>query len=432
MRRQLLQIWFLAGLVLVVCAARRAPETLYDSAAALETFDRAWTIIHETHFDTEFNGVDWPAVRDELRPRAEEAGSVEELRRVIREMISRLGQSHFALIPGRLAEQDPLLSPAGDGDSAPGGDGQVGIDLRLVDDRFVVRSVEPGQAADQAGVRPGWIVVTIGDREIDDWKSSYGEVDDGPAGRYLATESALARLSGSPGSSVELEFVDGSNTRVSAKLKREPPVGQRVQFANLPPFFARLWSDELQPTDLGIEVGLIRMNIWMPALSQPFAEAVNSFREADGMIIDLRGNPGGVGAMVMGIAGHFLDEPVALGTLAMRNQKLEYRANPRRVNPAGERVKPFDGPGGHPDRRVVGEYVGVVRRRHAGYRPGPHLRHAFGRDGAAGRDRAAAQPGHPVPRDRRSDHVVGDAHRAQRRRARRRDSAGPRRSARRT
>ena len=46
----------------------------------------------------------------------------------------------------------------------------------------------------------------------------------------------------------------------------------------------------------------------------------------------------------MGIAGHFLDERVALGTLSMRNQELEFVANPRRVNPAGDRVQPYDGP----------------------------------------------------------------------------------------
>ena len=31
---------------------------------------------------------------------------------------------------------------------------------------------------------------------------------------------------------------------------------------------------------------------------------MDEFRRADGIVIDLRGNPGGLAAMLMGIAGH--------------------------------------------------------------------------------------------------------------------------------
>ena len=68
-----------------------------SSEAALEGFDAAWTTINEQHFDPEFNGVDWVALRDELRPQAAAAGDREELRGVIREMLGRLGQSHFGV-----------------------------------------------------------------------------------------------------------------------------------------------------------------------------------------------------------------------------------------------------------------------------------------------------------------------------------------------
>ena len=39
-----------------------------DVPKGIETFDAAWTIIRDTHFDKTFNGVDWNAVRTELRP----------------------------------------------------------------------------------------------------------------------------------------------------------------------------------------------------------------------------------------------------------------------------------------------------------------------------------------------------------------------------
>ena len=60
---------------------------------------RRWTIIRDSHFDRTMNGVDWHAVKAELAPRAARAQSDGELRDVIRDMLGRLGQSHFALIP---------------------------------------------------------------------------------------------------------------------------------------------------------------------------------------------------------------------------------------------------------------------------------------------------------------------------------------------
>lgn len=48
--------------------------------------------------------------------------------------------------------------------------------------------------------------------------------------------------------------------------------------------------------------------------------------------------------MAMGMAGHFLTEPVSLGEMRTRDSVLHFRVNPRRSNPAGERVQPFAGP----------------------------------------------------------------------------------------
>jgi carboxyl-terminal processing protease len=61
------------------------------------------------------------------------------------------------------------------------------------------------------------------------------------------------------------------------------------------------------------------------------------------MVIDLRGNPGGLAAMIMGIAGHFVAERVSLGEMRTREGTLKFFANPRSSAPDGRRVKPFDG-----------------------------------------------------------------------------------------
>jgi carboxyl-terminal processing protease len=84
--------------------------------------------------------------------------------------------------------------------------------------------------------------------------------------------------------------------------------------------------------------------VWMPAVDASFQRAIDRFRGADAIVIDLRGNPGGLAAMIMGLSGHFLTERQPLGIMKTRESDLKFAANPRLVNAAGERVSPFAGP----------------------------------------------------------------------------------------
>ncbi|MDH5551285.1 MAG: hypothetical protein OEZ42_15480, partial [Gemmatimonadota bacterium] len=79
----------MAGIVTAALCSILHPQRLpaqvpFDATLALETFDRAWQIVYDTHFDTTFNGVDWVALRDELRPRVQSASALGELRGTIR------------------------------------------------------------------------------------------------------------------------------------------------------------------------------------------------------------------------------------------------------------------------------------------------------------------------------------------------------------
>ena len=89
---------------------------------------------------------------------------------------------------------------------------------------------------------------------------------------------------------------------------------------------------------------MIRFNVWMPAVDAQFQRAMDELRGADGMVIDLRGNPGGLAAMMMGISGHFLTERQPLGVMKTRDSELKFVANPRLVSAGGTRVQPFAGP----------------------------------------------------------------------------------------
>lgn len=298
----------------------------------VETFDAAWTIIRDSHFDKTMNGLNWDAVRAELRPRAAATTSSAELRAVVRDMLGRLGLSHFALIP---ATAD-LPGPAGDLGADPG------FDVRLVGRELLVTSVEREAAP---AVHTGWRVIEIGRTPVAELLSGLFQGARPENERLLnvaAWRLAQTGLRGPAGSKVDVTFEDGEGVRVTRALDRHPEQGQPVTVGSLPTMFVRVES-EPKRTPGGAAAGLIRFNVWMAAVDAPFQQAIDAFRATDGIIIDLRGNPGGLAGMLMGISGHFVGERTTLGVMKTRDGELRFFANPRLVSAAGVRVGPFRG-----------------------------------------------------------------------------------------
>ena len=89
---------------------------------------------------------------------------------------------------------------------------------------------------------------------------------------------------------------------------------------------------------------MIRFNILMLPPWLAFNKAFVEHRGRQVLIIDLRGNIGGMVGMIIGVAGHFTTEPLVLGTMVDRINSLRLPANPRLVDSSGKRVQPYSGP----------------------------------------------------------------------------------------
>jgi len=331
----------LGALVLATAhtAGAQVPAPLPPGLAAA-TFDSAWTRVRDTYYDPAMRGVDWDGVRDELRPRASSAESVTDLREVLADMLSRLGESHFSVIPGP-------SSAAYDLPASPAGDSEPGLDLRVIGDELVVSRVRPGSPAEAEGVRPGWVLDAIDNLSMDTLAAwARDGAPEGGVERYVALWlpiSARARLTGPEGSRVALRFRDESDRDRALVLVRAAPTGAVVQLGNLPTLRMET-THRIEPLPGGGEAGVIRLSAWFPAIVPALTSAMGDFRAADGIVMDLRGNPGGLAALVMGVGGHFLDEPLSLGEMRMREATLRFVVNPQRVLTDGTRIQPFEGP----------------------------------------------------------------------------------------
>lgn len=280
----------------------------------LDSFEKVWTTVRDKHWQTKPGGLDWQAIHDEYRPRVEKAGPA-EARAVMQEMIGRLKQSHFAIIPS------VIYSVV---DDEGGGPGVTGIDLRILDGQAIVTSVDPGSPAEKQGVRPGWQILRSGGKEL---KPVLDQARSNPDIHELQlTRAVAARLSGLLGGTVSASFLDGAGKTVDLNLGLTLPRGTLSAFGNLPAQHVWFESRKLGPA------AYIGFNLFLdlPRVMAGFQKAVEGCQPCDGLILDLRGNPGGIGGMAMGMAGFLVDKPnQRLGTMYMRDTTLNFVVNPR-------------------------------------------------------------------------------------------------------
>jgi len=324
-----------AGAVLAawLCLAAVSPAQTGGGdwrALALASFDTTWTVVNDTFYDAAFGGVNWVATRDELRPKVEAAATPEAARQVLREMIARLKTSHFVIISNAPGE-----------DTLPG-DATVAADVRILPAGAVVTHVEAGSTAEHAGLRAGDRVVAIDGRPVAAWIAA-AEGPDDRAKRFDAWKRIFRALHGGDRSTAHLTVETARGQKKELAVTRARDTGDMVMLGNLPPIHVRTTVTAMR-TPRGRRVGAIAFNYWMATVAEPFAAGVDRFRSADAIVIDLRGNTGGLADMIRGLAGHFLAEPALLGRMHMRAADLEFRANPRRSTADGRRVEPFAGP----------------------------------------------------------------------------------------
>jgi carboxyl-terminal processing protease len=157
----------------------------------------------------------------------------------------------------------------------------------------------------------------------------------------MLRRAILGRLGAAAGTA-QVEFLDGDNKRAIRTLAPAQQKGARVRFGYLSPM--QLWFNSSRVGDGNI--GYVAFNVFLDAqrLMTSFGESVKACEKCEGFIVDLRGNPGGIGIMAMGMAGWFISQPDRkLGTLYMRDTTLKFVVNPRLNTFAGPLAILVDG-----------------------------------------------------------------------------------------
>jgi carboxyl-terminal processing protease len=322
-----------------------------------ESFELVWQTVDKTFFDPTFNGVNWKAVHDRYAPLVARANSDRELYTLLQLMVNELHQSHFWIIP---PEAIPKLLPKDeDGDTEASGDETdseetvpetpldrikqrlterlstgIGIDLRVVDGLVLISRVEPGSAAARAGLRPGFAIKTVDGKPLSE---VIAELQKDPIFHdIIKPEIPLVLvanyINGEVQNSVLLTYSDARNLPRRVRITRERLKGEMSPaIGNLPPLYT-----EFEAKRLAGGIGYVRFNAFVPNLMKKVCAALREMHDAPGIIIDLRGNQGGLLGMIGGLGGLLSEYTSVLGMMKTRNGQTPVLVTPQR--------RPYTGP----------------------------------------------------------------------------------------
>ncbi len=186
-------------------------------------------------------------------------------------ILGQLGDPHTSFIQPREYENVRIRTQ--------GDYGGVGLEVLPRDGRVTVMNPIPGGPGGRAGIRPGDWFVEIGGEPAED----------------LDVDAAVELLRGEPGTEVEVRMGrPGVPEPIPFTLRREVILIKAVPFA----------------TRLSGDVGYVPLQAFQSTARDEIRAAVDSLRAEGirGLILDLRGNPGGLLEEGIGVTELFVDD----------------------------------------------------------------------------------------------------------------------------
>jgi carboxyl-terminal processing protease len=119
-------------------------------------------------------------------------------------------------------------------------------------------------------------------------------------------------------------YVDENGENQEKKIVRVQRSGKEFFFnEKMPPFLI-----EFEAKYLDDNIGYIRFNAFLPPADRKFREAITSMYATDGLVIDIRGNPGGNNEIGQTIVKQLLKKPTLFNVFMYRDKKDEVILEP--------------------------------------------------------------------------------------------------------
>lgn len=299
-------------------ASSESTLTIVERQQNLATYDQVFERLQTRHWS---RTAPHAPTDEPLRAAVASAKTARTARALLQRAVHASGRTDAFVVPPLLIEG---LLPG----SAKTAHAHPGLSLRIANGRVVVIDVYPDSSAARAGVRPGWEFVAIGEQPVEAVLQAAATTFADDSVRELVGITVLRRrLFGSPDSRVAVQFLDDHALPVQLELTRAT-VDERLEpFGSLPPQPVRI-----ETRTIGENVGYIHLTaLFDPRrLMLQFDQTLRTYDDATGIVLDLRGNPGGLSLMTMMIAGSFItSHGESVGTLRTNASTLPVEIIPR-------------------------------------------------------------------------------------------------------
>jgi C-terminal peptidase prc len=240
-----------------------------------------WQTVNDYYLYEDFNGVDWEALRDKYGERIGQGLTNAEFYLAMDEMIWELGDEHSRYnSPEIVAEDNAELSGQHD---------YVGIGVYISPagnlGGAVVLATFPDSPAEQAGIRPRDIILTVDGEPVLDEEGFIRPIVRGPEG-----SQALFQVQ-TPGQAVREITIERRRITGAIRLPYDvltTPQGKRIGYIFLIGFMDTTFIDQVAEA----------------------LRAMNAEAPLDGLIIDNRENGGGSSNVLEPIMGYFAEGDV--------------------------------------------------------------------------------------------------------------------------
>jgi carboxyl-terminal processing protease len=245
-----------------------------------EVMDQAWQIVFRDYLDTsgKYNTDKWRKLRRDLL--AKSYGTPKDAYEAIRGMLGSLDDPYTRFLDPREFKEMQI--------DTSGELSGVGIQLSLDKEtkELVVVSPIEGSPASKAGVQPKDVIVAI----------------DGKSTKGMSTEDAVKLIRGKAGTTVNLSL------RRKGQVLEMPLTRQLIELHAV--------NSQLNTTPDGVKVGYIRLKQFNANASKDMRAALQDLetKGAQGYVLDLRSNPGGLLMASIEIARQWLNEGVIVST----------------------------------------------------------------------------------------------------------------------
>jgi carboxyl-terminal processing protease len=273
-------------------------ESRLTAAERAAIFEAVWQTVNDGYFDPTFGGKDWQAIGNEYRQKLPTVQDDHTFwRQLLNPMLFELGVSHIAALPlERSSQMDTMIFSSG----------TLGMDVRLLDGELVITQVAEGFPADQAGLRPGLVLNAVDGWTIEDIAAeSMQPPPDNERNRRGSLEGNMrAVLYGEAGKEVVVEYRDETDQPQSVTVQ----LAERTSCAQFDPSLPPACT-EFEARRLANRAGYLRFSGFLPTVLDSVLQAIADLHDTPALIIDLRGNPGGVFPVRKAIASQLVGEP---------------------------------------------------------------------------------------------------------------------------